>query len=532
MDYNLKIDIMKIIRLIIAGIFIVMGFLAFSQSPGNFKTLRVTDLNGNMKANGTSLVTADTVLLKSDTVRSDAELYVRDSTLLQIIQANAPQVNILNNSNNRVVTATGTANELQAEEYLNFSDTTMTVRSIIRAPDNIRELRLLGGSGTNENSGGMIRITGISKTVSPSTGAIQIRGGLGGNASINLEYATGSTISLRNYQASTQTAVFQDNLVQINPQLQLISTSNQLRFGGSTNTIITTPTPSTSRIYTIPDATENTNFIMGAGANTITNSGSTVPLTITKSVSGNALVINQTGTGSGLVVTNSGGGVAFQAGNITVDGNTIASTSGDITLTPTSDVNISSGGLEIAGTTVISSGRALSNLTGITSSGDLTLTGGKRILGINGRTIMLNKTVTLTDATATTIASITLPSGSSLNGGYVVYVDGMLVLTGNSSANSIGLKAYRGYVVWGQDSGAVSNEGFKTANTLESVSAGDQLTTRDIGAIVISGSRSGTDNRDHVIQLNVDGIGSTGGNPFFIGTISIHWYNFTTFTAN
>lgn len=57
----------------------------------NGSTLRVTSLEGNMKANGSSLVTADTLELKADTLIADNELYVRDSTLLQIIAANAAE---------------------------------------------------------------------------------------------------------------------------------------------------------------------------------------------------------------------------------------------------------------------------------------------------------------------------------------------------------------------------------------------------------------------------------------------------------
>lgn len=57
----------------------------------NGSTLRVTSLEGNMKANGSSLVTADTLELKADTLIADNELYVRDSTLLEIIAANAAE---------------------------------------------------------------------------------------------------------------------------------------------------------------------------------------------------------------------------------------------------------------------------------------------------------------------------------------------------------------------------------------------------------------------------------------------------------
>jgi len=849
---NLNKIIMKLIRFLTITILLLLTFSAFSQSPVNASTLRVTSLRGNMKANGTSLVTADTLQLKSDTLRGDVELFVRDSTLLEIIEANSATVsfgtdnqvpytnaagddfdysaNLLFNGTNLIMvgtgditgsldvdtwnidgqtatttggmtltatdgnmtlnvngvtnrkiifddggeydtqfsrwdfnnrdfidvgniylsgqlvnlrttdqlvlgttntttisstapaasrtytipdagsasnfalTATGVANtipywssttRLANDTDLTFNGATLAV---VNSGSSAAQTITKSGSGngltiTNSGSGKALQagnITVDANTIGSTTGdiiltpdtgdnilldqitvddrviSVNIGGNNGlairpsGSGNVELFTPTTGTGSLlpgtdnTNDIGRTSVTDFRWKDVYISGGFYSEKTTNQIILGTGVNqTILTAPATASSVTYTIPDMGQSTNFIMGAGANTITNSSSTVPLTITKSGSGNGVVINDTGSGSGLVVTNSGGGVALQAGNITLDASVVASTSGDLTLTPTTNVDISSGALEMAGTEVISSGRAISGTTGtftgllnrtatnldgsappeiqvrnngngsawtagavagrysfysadgsgagagnrsavdmiventigslyglslkvgnatgliegviinsskqvgiditpseklhvngnglfvggITAttgafSGDLTLSGGKRILGANGRSIMLNKTVTLTDATATTIATITLPSGSNLNGGYVVYVDGMIINTGTTTSSAIGNKAYRGYVVWGQDNGATSSEGFKTANTLESASGGDQLAQRDIGTIVISGSRSGTDNQDHVIQLNVDGTGGTTASLYFIGTISIHWYNFSSFTAN
>lgn len=61
----------------------------FAQSYGNHTTGRFTNLNGYLFANGTSNITASTDTIGIDTLRAYNELYVRDSTLLQIILANS-----------------------------------------------------------------------------------------------------------------------------------------------------------------------------------------------------------------------------------------------------------------------------------------------------------------------------------------------------------------------------------------------------------------------------------------------------------
>jgi hypothetical protein len=304
MDYNLKIDIMKIIRLIIAGIFIVMGFLAFSQSPGNFSTLRVTTLNGNMKANGTSLVTADTVLLKADTVRADAELYVRDSTIDAIIDARAQSVNILNNANNRVTTATGNANELQAEANLTFDGSTLTL------------------TGT--------QLTTVQSQISATTN--QIRFGTTNTVTMSVTAPTVPRVyTVPNAQDNANFAMTDQGVVSRIPYWAnsgKMQNSTNFTYDGTTFTITGTSGSGNTAVFSA------------------TGSGSSV--SASHSGSGNGITINQTGSGSGLVVTNSGGGVALQAENITVDGNTIGSsnTDGNIVIQPngTGQVNIGSQG--------------------------------------------------------------------------------------------------------------------------------------------------------------------------------------------
>ncbi len=166
--------------------------------------------------------------------------------------------------------------------------------------------------------------------------------------------------------------------------------------------------------------------------------------------------------------------------------------------------------------------------TGITTA-NLTATG-TRTFGANGRTIMIDKTVTLTDATATTIATITLPTGSNLGGAYSCDIKGIISL-GGSGTGSFGGKRIEATVSFGQDSGAISSEGVKTTSST-GVSFGDGLASRDVSLTSVGSAISGTDNSVHSIQLNVDGIGATGGNPTFIGTITIHYTSFTSFSAN
>jgi len=194
-----------------------------------------------------------------------------------------------------------------------------------------------------------------------------------------------------------------------------------------------------------------------------------------------------------------------------------------------------------AGTTVVligvgSSSATNSTWTGnivqtgtISSTGDLTLTSGKQTRGANGRTIVLDKTVTLTDATLTAIATLTLPTGSNMGGGYSVGVVGIITL-GGSGTGSFGGKRIEASFSFGQDSGAISSEGAKTTSST-GVSFGDALGGRDVSLTAVSVAISGTDNSTHAIQLNVDGTGSTGGNPTFVGTITIHYIGFTTFSA-
>ena len=204
---------MKIIRLIIAGIFIIMGFLAFSQSPGNFSTLRVNTLNGNMKANGTSLVTADTVLLKADTLRADAELYVRDSTLLQIIQANSSVLEVVGNVNNRVLTATG-GDSIQGEGNLTFNGTTLLIHN--------------GISGQTPNAQANTFVVDGSASIN----GISILSGTTGAGNIYFGDATSNNRGQLRFDHTADRFIF-------NKQNQITATTNQIRLGtDALNTII------------------------------------------------------------------------------------------------------------------------------------------------------------------------------------------------------------------------------------------------------------------------------------------------------
>jgi hypothetical protein len=364
--------------------------LKYQERSSNLVGLSAMTDVGNMKRNGLGDYSADTVLLKADTVRADAELYVRDSTLLEIIQANAPQVNILNNANNRVTTVTGNANELQAEANLTFDGSTLTLTGT-----QLTTVQSQISATTNQIRLGTTNTTTITAPA-PSASRTYTIPDAGQDAGFGLTInRSGQRIPF--YSTTTLLTADQDFRYNAglltSPRANLTNTTNQLVFGGATSITINAPTPSLARTYTIPDAGEASDFALTAagvanripywssttrmtnsgnltfdgttlgltGVQTITNSGSTVPLTITKSGSANALVINQTGSGSGLVVTNSGGGVALQAGNISVNGNTIASTSGAITLTPTTNVNISAGNLEVGGTAVINSARQITS---------------------------------------------------------------------------------------------------------------------------------------------------------------------------
>jgi hypothetical protein len=270
--------------------------------------------------------------------------------------------------------------------------------------------------------------------------------------------------------------------------LSVSDLTNQLILGTTNTTTISATAPSASRVYTLPDWGANDSFVGLAASQTLTN----------KTINGSNNTINNIAIST--AVSGLGTGVATALA-----------------------VNTGT-----AGAFAVMGGAG--SFTTLAATGDLTLTSGKQTRGANGRTIVLDKTVTLTDATLTTIATLTLPTGSSLGGAYTVEIKGMLVL-GGSGTGSIGGKRLEATVSFGQDASAISSEGVKTTSST-GVSFGDALGGRDVSLTAISVAISGTDNSTHAIQLNVDGTGSTGGNPNFIGTITVHHIGFTSFSAS
>jgi len=173
-------------------------------------------------------------------------------------------------------------------------------------------------------------------------------------------------------------------------------------------------------------------------------------------------------------------------------------------------------------------GGAISGATGAFTTLSAT---GTRTFGANGRTIVLDKTVTLTDATATTIATITLPTANNRAGFYTAKIEGIIHNGDSSSDTVVGGKRIEATASFGQDGGAISSVGPITTISI-GTSFGDSLGGRDIATATINVALSGTDNSTHEIQLNVDGSGSSSVKLQFIGTITIHYNVFRTFTAS
>jgi hypothetical protein len=77
--------------------------------------------------------------------------------------------------------------------------------------------------------------------------------------------------------------------------IPITATTNQLVLGTTNTTTISASAPAASRIYTIPDVSTNTSFVMGAGAQTIAGTktfSSAIPITATT----NQLVLGTTNT--------------------------------------------------------------------------------------------------------------------------------------------------------------------------------------------------------------------------------------------
>jgi hypothetical protein len=252
MTLNLKYDFMKLIKIILAVILTALMFSTFSQSPGNFSTLRVTTLNGNMKANGSSLVTADTVLLKSDTLRADTQIFFRGDSLIKVIQDNSTSLNVVGNVNNRVLTATG-GDSIQGEANFTFDGSTATVTGDIDATGYVEggNVRISGNLvlGTGGSGDGLVvRGTTTSNT---STDPVMIFSVLQNGALI-----TGRPLYRWNNFNTTIANLSETG------QFQLTATTNQLRLGTTNTTTITSPAPAASRTYTIPDALGAANFAL------------------------------------------------------------------------------------------------------------------------------------------------------------------------------------------------------------------------------------------------------------------------------
>jgi hypothetical protein len=461
----------------------------YQLKNSNLTSLAGLSANGNLKKIDNGLITADTLNLKADTLIAETQLFFRGDSLIKVIQDNSSALNVVGNVNNRVLTATG-ADSIQGEGNFTFDGTTLALTGTqnVTGQLNVDNLRMRTEVISLNTEDGSDSIT-LFISGGGSNGRFR-----GGTISLYGNEAPIRPGAIQLFPGNTSTSVaFEFHKPDGNPSLTMNS-SGTWDYQG--------------------------NALTGLSQATITNTGSTAGLTVTKS-----------GSGNGITVTNSGSGLAGRFGNIGINANTISSTdtNGNILLTPngTGYTDVTAGGLRIAGTQRISNaGNAtLVNLT----------TTGTHTHGANARSIELYKTVTLTDATATTIATLTLPTGANLAGLYTVQISGIIqnsastALTGAGAA--IGGQRIDATVTFGQDNGAVSSEGVKTTITLGTL-AGDQLGSRSIASATIAVAISGTDNSVHNIQLTVTGSGSTTPpNLNFIGEIKVH-RSFTSLTAN
>ncbi len=287
------------------------------------------------------------------------------------------------------------------------------------------------------------------------------------------------------------------------------TTANNLLINTGVTQVNLPASPTDGDWYLLKNITASTVTLSGNGINIYASSS-----TATKTI----------GAGQSYKVRyNSGDNLWYNTGITGVDSN-IATF-----LETPSSANLAAAVTGETGTGALVFGTSPTFTTGITTA-NLTATG-TRTFGANGRTIMIDKTVTLTDATATTIATLTLPTGSNLSGGYTVNVQGMIININGITSGAVGGKRIDATFSFGQDATATSSEGVKTTNS-SGTSFGDVLTARDLTLTSVGVAISGTDNSTHEIQLNVDGTGSSSPPVIsFIGTITIHWFTFKTFSA-
>jgi hypothetical protein len=220
-----------------------------------------------------------------------------------------------------------------------------------------------------------------------------------------------------NYGSSSGTAAQGNTSLSFSGSGNLTGTVSGTAGGGiSTNTLAIVNNPSFSTSVTTPSLTSSGGLSLSStGVNdlTLTSGSGTVVLGAATLKSTGSLSHDLNGTGSNaLTVTNSGSGTA--------------------------DVNIAKGGLQIAGTSVLTSGRALQNLTGLTvASGGANITGGLTAAG----TITfggLNSAGVLHTNASGVVSTSAVALGTDTSGSYVANLGTLTGLTagGNSGAAS------------------------------------------------------------------------------------------------
>jgi hypothetical protein len=509
----------------------------YQLKNSNLTSLAGLSANGNLKKIDNGLITADTLNLKADTLIAETQLFFRGDSLIKVIQDNSSALNVVGNVNNRVLTATG-ADSIQGEGNFTFDGSQLQVLSTtnqlrlgttntttITSPAPAASLTYtIPDAGSASNF--MLSATGATNRIPYWSSATRLTN----SANLTFDGTTLTTtgLILRRDQASgfTQQIIRNDTDGTGNGAgLSISASTNNIILNSYAPTHLNYPdqnrftTNGKSIIFSTNNlATDHLSIAATTGSVGITNTGSTAGLTVTKS-----------GSGNGITVTNSGSGLAGQFGNIGINANTISSTNtdGNILLTPngTGYTDVTAGGLRIAGTQRISNaGNAtLVNLT----------TTGTHTHGANARSIELYKTVTLTDATATTIATLTLPTGGGRAGSYTVQISGIVQNSGSTTFDGSGgnIAAQRIDATLTFAQGAAGG----TSGVVQTITLGTKSVnapaSRDIASATLDVAISGTDNSVHAIRLTVTGSGANAINLNFIGEIKVH-RSFTSLTAN
>lgn len=167
-----------------------------------------------------------------------------------------------------IIVETITANRLNCGTINNTFDIVtrnLTTSSLFANTLTVTNLTVSGSipSLTLSNSANQLALNTITLSAPSSVARTYTLPDVGANANFVL---TEGNQTINGMKTFTDTPIFPGLAFM---DLTLTNTTNQITLGMTNTTTLTSPAPSASRTYTIPDAGGNTSFVMGAGNQTI-----------------------------------------------------------------------------------------------------------------------------------------------------------------------------------------------------------------------------------------------------------------------